>query len=112
MSNSNQKHYQHQAKPAEQEKPVLKLVDPSAYERYVSLKFIEISGAKLTPEVQKELIELEAELKKCSGKKPVRTVNAAIDNEIVKLVEGIPVPEFIETLIKEKGCSAYYFGNE
>jgi hypothetical protein len=71
---------------------------------------MELSGAKLTIESKKELLQIEKELKACTGKKPVRTVNAAIGNEIVKLVEGIPVPASIEKIIEESKSDLYYFG--
>lgn len=80
------------------------------YNTYTSLKFMELSGAKLTIESKKELLQIEKELKACTGKKPVRTVNAAIGNEIVKLVEGIPVPASIEKIIEESKSDLYYFG--
>jgi hypothetical protein len=85
-------------------------VDPGKYSRYVALKFAEISGTKLKEQQKKELESLEKEIKSCSGKKPNKTTTAAISNELVKLVEGAPVPEFIEKLID--GCinPNFYFG--
>jgi hypothetical protein len=87
-----------------------KPVDKATYDRYINIKFSELSGVKLTDKIKAELKELEETLKACTGKKPVRTVNAAIANETVKMVEGVPVPEFISKLVIEKGHSKYYFG--
>ncbi len=85
-------------------------VDVVLYEKYVGLKFLELSGAKLNPETDKELNKLEKELKAMAGRKPIRTVNAAIGNELVKLVKDIPVPEKIEEIIVDAGHAEYYFG--
>jgi len=85
-------------------------VDPTKYDKYTSLKFLFLSGAKVKDEVKKELETLEAELKLCAGAKPVRTVRAAIKNEHFLLVEGVPVPQAIEAAIKIEGSEKYYFG--
>jgi hypothetical protein len=85
-------------------------VDHGKYDRYTALKFVALSGTKLKDEQNKEMNELETELKKCSGKVPVRTVRAAISNEQALLVKGIPVPEKIEKLIESASKSDYYFG--
>ena len=86
-------------------------VNPVTYNRFTDLKFLQISGAPLTKIQKEELADLEKELKACIGKKPVRTVRAAIQNEQALLVTGIPVPASIETLIGEKH-SLYYFGEQ
>jgi len=89
-----------------------KLVNKSDYDKYTGLKFLELSETKLSDETKKELKELEAELLTCEGRKSIRTVRAAIDNEQALLVEGIPVPVEIKKLIESKGkkTAAYYFG--
>jgi len=84
-------------------------VEQGKYDRYTSLKFLELSGVKLKDANKNELLDLETEIKKCSGKVPNKTVRAAINNEIALLVEGVPVPKSIENLIKNKGVSSYYF---
>ncbi len=90
----------------------LKPVNKSDYDRYTDLKFLELSETKLSEEAKKELKELEKELLLCKGRKSVRTVRAAIDNEQALLVNGIPVPVEIQKLIEDKGktTAAYYFG--
>ncbi len=101
-----------QPKAKKQPKAETKPVDLANYNKFTDLKFLELSGAKLKDEQKKELTELEKELKSCTGKVPVRSVRAAIKNEIALLVEGIPVPEEIEKLIVGAGEKAvlYYFG--
>ena len=85
-------------------------VDPVKYDRYTKLKLLDLSGTKLTDEVKKELSDLEKELKACSGKKPIRTVTAAIGNERTVLIEGIPVTKEIEKFVKDVKATEYYFG--
>jgi hypothetical protein len=87
--------------------PSKKAVDQAKYDKFTNLKFTAISGTKLSEEIKKEMAELEAELKGCLGKIPIRTVRAAIKNEQILLVEGIPVPENIENIVVN---SVYYFG--
>ena len=91
-----------------EKKPKKLPVDPGKYSRYTALKFVELSGTKLKEESQKELNALEKELKTCSGVIPVRTQRAAIGNEQVLLVEGVPVPEKIANLIASSKNPDYY----
>ena len=85
-------------------------VDPAKYDKYTSLKFLLLSEAKVKDEVKKELETLEAELKLCAGKIPIRTVRAAIKNEQFLLVKGVPVTDVIEAAIINEGSEKYYFG--
>lgn len=87
-----------------------KPVDKSTYDKFTSLKFIELSGVKLTDEAKKELKELETELKGCTGTAPIRTQRAAIMNEQVLIVEGIPLPYCYLEIIKASKNPAYYIG--
>ena len=99
-----------QPKPAQKAKQPEKLpVESVKYDRYTGLKFFELSETKLTEAQIKELAELEAELKAASGFIPVRTVRAAINNEQVLLVQGIPVPVSVSGLVPGKNF-LYYFG--
>ncbi|KKU30852.1 MAG: hypothetical protein UX45_C0033G0001 [Candidatus Uhrbacteria bacterium GW2011_GWF2_46_218] len=99
-----------QPKPAQKAKQLEKLpVENVKYDRYTGLKFLELSETKLTEAQIKELAELEVELKAASGFVPVRTVRAAINNEQVLLVQGIPVPAAVSNLVPEKNF-LYYFG--
>ena len=85
-------------------------VDKSKYDQYINLKFLEIVGGQLTKESREELVNLETELKKCTGSIPVKTVTAAIGNEIIRMVAGVPLPEEYATIIK--GCKKpeHYLG--
>jgi len=87
-------------------------VNVAKYEEFIGLKFLSIQGGELQPDTVKRLNTLEKELKTMEGRKPIRTVNAAIGNELVKLVQDIPVPEKVEQIIKDGGEKAYtyYFG--
>ena len=100
------------SQPKEKNAPTVEplAVDQSIYDKFTSLKFLELSGAKLTEPAQKELAALEAEVKACKGRKPIRTVRAAINQEILLLVEGIPITAAMEQIIKAKGVEKYYFG--
>lgn len=107
-----------QAKPAAEEtKPqgnekstLLNPVDKAKYDKYIGFKFTELSGAKLKNEAIKEMNDLEAELKQCSGVIPIRTVTAAIDNEVVKMAEGVPLPECYAEIINKSKKPEYYLG--
>ena len=85
-------------------------VDLNTYNRYMELKFLESAGVKLKEEIKQEIIKLEKEIKNCSGKKSIRTRTAAIDNEIVKLIEGIPVPLEVQEIIEKSDKPEFYFG--
>ena len=85
-------------------------VDEGEYNEYTSLKFLELSGTKLKDETTARIKELEAKLKACAGKRPVRTVRAAIKNEQVLLVEGVPVPDSILQIIVNANATKYYLG--
>jgi len=85
-------------------------VTEELYGKYIGLKPMELSGAKLTDEQLAEIKELEVELKKCSGPIPIRTVRAAIGNEKCILIKGIPVPKAINDIITKQGSNKYYFG--
>ena len=91
-------------------KPKKQPVDAGKYSRYTQLKFVELSGTKLKEESQKEMNALEAELKACTGAVPIRTQRAAISNEQVLLVEGVPVPEAIAKIIASSKNPEYYTG--
>jgi hypothetical protein len=96
---------------AKQEPEVLaNSVDAAKYDKFCALKFLQLGGAKLKDEQLKELADLEAELKACSGAVPVRTVRAAIKNEICLMVEDIPVTEAIEKIVTDADATLYYFG--
>jgi hypothetical protein len=86
-----------------------KPVDQAVYNKFTDLKFIELSGAKMTEKSKEEIASLEAELKKCTGRIAKITVRAAIRNEQALMVAGIPVPASIETLVKSNGSEDYYF---
>ena len=70
------------------------------YDRYTQLKFIQLDGGKLKEEILKELNELEKELLSCSGKKGKVTKTRACGAEIVKIVEGIPLPDEYYKILK------------
>lgn len=94
-----------------QKKPEAKAkkpVDLGTYNKYISLKFLDLSGAKLKDQAKDELQKLEKSLLNCSGKKAKLTVNAAIGNEIVKLVKDIPIPKEIEKIINSCKNPGYY----
>ena len=88
----------------------VKLVDKATYDKYTSLYFLKMSGAKLTEDAERELKALENEIKNCSGKMPIRTVRAAIRNEQVLMIEGIPLPEEYLQIIKTDKTPEYYLG--
>lgn len=87
-------------------------VDKAKYDAYTQLKFIKLSGAKLTDEKIKLLADMEAEIKACSGEKPNKTVRAAIKNDQILMVEGVPLPAEYSQIIKDAGDSVvnYYLG--
>lgn len=85
-----------------------KPVDPSKYERYTNLKFIKLDGGQLREDYEKELVDLEKELKACSGKKAAKTRTASIGMSIIKFVEGMPVPKEIFDLVPEKDRGFYF----
>lgn len=92
------------------QKPAAKKpVDPETYSKFINLKFLQLSGAKLKDEQTKSLQELEKELKGCAGRIATKTVRAAISNEQALMVAGIPVPENIEKLVVSAGSEGYYF---
>ena len=70
------------------------------YDRYTDLKFIELDGGKLKEPIKKELGELEEELKDYPGKKGKVTKTRACGAEIVKIVEGIPLPDEYYKILK------------
>lgn len=85
-------------------------VDEAEYNEYTSLKFLELSGTKLKDETTARIKELEAKLKSCEGPRPVRTVRAAIKNEQVLLVAGVPIPASVHAIITNSGTEKYYLG--
>jgi hypothetical protein len=93
----------------QQSKGNKKPVNPANYSKFTDLKFLSLSGAKLKEQQEEELKHFEKEIKGCSGPIAKRTVRAAIKNEQVLMVEGLPVPDAIEALIIEEGSQAYYF---
>jgi hypothetical protein len=96
-------------KAPEKKQPKKLPVNPANYSKFTDLKFLSLSGAKLKEQQEEELKDLEKEIKGCSGPIAKRTVRAAIKNEQVLMVEGLPVPAAIEALIIEEGSQAYYF---
>jgi hypothetical protein len=96
----------------EQVTPELPKVDKAKYDAYTQLKFIKLSGAKLTDEKIKLLADMEAEIKACAGEKPNKTVRAAIKNDQILMVEGVPLPAEYLQIIKDAGDSVvnYYLG--
>lgn len=92
----------------EQKQPKEKPVDPSKYNRFVDLKFIKLEGGQLREDYEKELTELEKELKACSGKKAAKNRTASIGMNVIKFVEGIPVPKSVFDLVPEKDRGFYF----
>ena len=74
--------------PAQSRTPRAVASDPVKYDRYANLKLLDLSGTKLSDELKKEMESLEAELKKNTSPKPIRTVTAAIGNEKIVLIEA------------------------
>jgi hypothetical protein len=74
-------------------------VDEYEYNKYTALKFLDLSGASLTDDAKKELAHLEAEVKKCGGALPSKTVNAYIGSENLKMVAGVPMPKRYHKII-------------
>jgi hypothetical protein len=97
-----------EAKEKKQPEKKSKPVDLNTYKKYTDLKFIALSGAKLTEAAKKELAELEAAVKAGTGKKSKRTVRAAIANEQVLLVEGIPMPAEVLAILEKCKTPEYY----
>jgi hypothetical protein len=85
-------------------------VDIATYNKYIDLKFLELSGEKLKDEAKKEMLQLEADLKKCKGDVPKKTVTAAINNEVIRMVQGVPLPYALAEILKGKKCknTSYY----
>lgn len=69
-----------------------KSVNLGVYEKYASLKMMELAGGNLKDTTVNEMNSLEKELKKCSGKVSKLTVTAAINHEKIQLIKGIPIP--------------------
>lgn len=83
-------------------------VNKETYDKFINLKFLVFSGAKLSETAEKEMNKLEAEICKCSGTLPKKTVTAAIDHEVVRMIEGLPLPaEYSEIIKKSKNPSHY-----
>jgi len=83
-------------------------VDEVIYKKYCDLKFISLNeGVKMKQEAIEEIQRLEAELKKCAGNIPIKTETASINHELVRLVEGIPVPDKIYKFVG-KHQEAYF----
>ena len=103
-------------KPEAKKQEAKQKVNKSDYDKYSELKAIELSGAKLKEETKEELKALENQIKACSGKIPNEKIfkkstialRAAIDNEIVFLIKGIPLPEEYLKIIKESKNPDYY----
>ena len=91
-------------------KKAKKEVDKGVYDKYTGLKFISFTETKLSENFKKQLAELEKELLTCDGEKPIRTQRAAIDNEQVLIVEGIPLPKEYAVIIKNSSNPKYYLG--
>lgn len=108
--NQSQSTTQDQPKKQKKEKSEQVTVDEGEYNEYTQLKFISFSGTKFTEETKKRLDELEAKIKSCSGKRPIITVRAAIKNEQVLLVQGMPIPEKVYEIIKNADATKYYLG--
>jgi hypothetical protein len=95
-------------------------VDKTIYDRYTALKFLEIalidssnedpSKIKLPDHVKKELTDLEAEIMKCDGVKPIKTMTAAIGHEVIKMVKGVPMPKEYSDIIQNSAKPDYYLG--
>lgn len=80
------------------------------YGRYATLKFIEFDGGKLKEAIKKELTELEKTIMKSDNPKAKKTVPAAIGTHILKLVEGVPVPDAYIEIIKDNDAMKIYCG--
>jgi hypothetical protein len=101
-------------KESEHETQLENPVDEEKYAQYCRIKFLELSFTGTEQQLKKEdkdkMLSLESELKECSGSVPNKTVTAAINNEIVKLVKGVPVPKSIEKIVQSCKTPEYYFG--
>ena len=84
-------------------------VNEAEYSKFIGLKFLESGGNILKKETTDEMNELEKKLKTYNGPIPLETVNAAIGNENVKLVKGVPVPGSIEKIVVDAKSAKYYF---
>lgn len=82
-----------QQKQAAEKAPKKEQVNEEMYERYVQLKFIRLAGDELQQDAQKELDKLEEKIKACSGKKAKQTTTRQLGVKLVRLVEGMPVPD-------------------
>lgn len=90
---------QNETKSAPKKKPV----NPDLYKKYADLKFLQLDGANLKDEQIDSIKKMESEIKKCSGKISKHTKTASIGAEVLKLVQGIPVPkEYIDIISKYK----------
>lgn len=96
-----------ESKPQKQRK---KEVDKSKYDEYTEYFFIKMSGAKFSDDVLKKIESLKKELMNCSGVSPKRTVRAALGNETLKLVEGIPLPKEYLEIVKASKNPSHYLG--
>jgi len=83
-------------------------VDKSVYDEFTNLKFFELSGVKLNEETAKKLSELEKQVSKFEGPKSLRTQRAAIMNEQVLIVEGMPIPDEYVQIINKSINPSYY----
>ena len=97
-----------ETKKAAPKKAAKKIVDNAVYVEFINLKFLKVDEHKLTDEAEKRLSELEKEIMSCSGAKSKKTVTAHVGSELLKLVEGFPMPKEYEELIKEQGSENYY----
>jgi len=91
-------------------KPKKEQVSAEMYENYIKLKFIKLTGDQLREDYEKELEALESKIKACSGNKPKKTTTRQLGVKLVRLVEGIPVPDLLYNYVKAncKNISKYF----
>jgi hypothetical protein len=94
--------------PAQVEEKKKKPVPDALYSKYTNLKFLQLSGAKLTDQASEEMEDYLKEIKKCDGRKAKITRRAAINNDICLLVAGVQIPKSIENIIVNNGSESFY----
>lgn len=97
-------------KQAQKQEKKSKPVTTGLYKEYTKLKFIKLDGGQLREEIEKEFQSLEKEIKTCTGNKAKVTQTLAFGSQLVKLVEGIPVPDEVYKFVKEnaKNLKKYF----
>ena len=85
-------------------KPVQKKAAPTKelYDEYVKFKLIELDGGKLKDEVKERLTKLEKEVMSCGGSKGRVTKTRAVGIHVIKIVEGVPLPDEYVKILKSQ----------